>query len=313
MQKFRLSGVLVSLTLLTFSACAQPALAQENHRWHKQLVSRRNFDANAAHPSAAPTANLYSLQAAFVQDYPTIGANSDGSDLWPCLQSYQGGNGSNSDCATLGNPSIPTPTIAAVLGIPAYVWPLNNTNGVGNGFGCDALVNGTSGLSESQYIPCGQFETWYEDDTNDSTDDLLQRIVVRQGSTVIYDSGIVDFGPAGPTVKYPVDVILASDSNFGFWSGASVGPNNGNCTADISYPLTSPANPGGLYIVADNATCKEPVTGLATVTTTTALATPSYTKVTGTVCTSKGVPSPCYVVKWKEQYEIAQDWKLFFD
>ncbi len=244
MQKFRLSGVLVSLTLLTFSACAQPALAQENHRWHKQLVSRRNFDANAAHPSAAPTANLYSLQAAFVQDYPTIGANSDGSDLWPCLQSYQGGNGSNSDCATLGNPSIPTPTIAAVLGIPAYVWPLNNTNGVGNGFGCDALVNGTSGLSESQYIPCGQFETWYEDDTNDSTDDLLQRIVVRQGSTVIYDSGIVDFGPAGPTVKYPVDVILASDSNFGFWSGASVGPNNGNCTADISYPLTSPANPG---------------------------------------------------------------------
>ncbi len=148
-----------------------------------------------------------------------ISANADGSDLWPCLDLYQGGPGSNPDCPTLGIPSVPFPLGALVTGFPAYSWPLENTPGAGNGFGCDALSNGTTGALAAQYNPCGQIFTSYEDDTSDFTDDLLQRIVVTQAGAVIYDSGLVDFGPAGPSVTYPVSVFLTYDTNFGFWPG----------------------------------------------------------------------------------------------
>lgn len=193
---------------------------------------------------------------------------------------------------------------------PVALAGLENTQGVGNGYGCDALTNGTTGPLPSQYIPCGQIFTSFEDDTGDFSDDLLQRIVVTQGTSIIYDSGIVDYGPAGPSVSYPVSVILNYDANFGFWPGASVGPNNGNCSSNSDYPLTSPANPGKAYVVESGKTCQEPVPGVATFTTFTALATPEYTKVTGIRCTRQGVASPCYTVKWTKHHEIRQDWNI---
>jgi len=312
-------SVFASIALFAVSFCSEPAQAQEKH--HRTFSPKgaspkgaqpRNLESTTARPATAPPPNLYPIQASFTEDFPTIGTNSDGSNLWPCLQHYHGSDGSNADCPTLGNPSLPFPKIGVVLGKPGYGWPLKNTPGVGNGFGCDGLLNGTTGPLATEYTPCGLVATWFEDATGDSTDDLIYRIVVRQGTTAIYDSGTVNFGPAGPTVTYPVDVILTSDANFGFWPGANPGPNNGNCSPDFGYPLTSAADPG-FYIIASGRTCRQPVPGIATVNTRTALGTPEYTRVTGAVCTSQGVASPCYTVEWHKKYEISQDWKIFLE
>jgi len=304
------------IALATAFIGGQQVQAQEKH--HRTFLSTgapdsKTSQASANHASDRTTTlapNLYPIQASFTEDYPVIGANSDGSNLWPCLQHYHGGDGSNVDCPTLGNPSLPFPKIGIVQGKPAYSFRLQNTAGLGNGFGCDALTNGTSGPGGAQYLPCGLVATWFEDATGDSTDDLIYRIVIRQGETVVYDSGTANFGPAGPTVTYPVDVVLSSDTNLGFWPGNSVGPNNGNCSPNFAYPLAAPADPG-FYIIASGRTCKEPVAGEATVNTSTALGTPEYSKATGAACASQGVASPCYTVEWNKKYEIRQDMKIF--
>jgi hypothetical protein len=252
------------------------------------------------------------LQAAMSQAYPVIGANADGSDVWPCY----GRNAGDHDCPTIGDPPVRLPEGAFVTGVPAFSWALKNDDilgfGLGNGTGCDAFINGTTGLAASQYRPCGQLATFFEDDTNDANDDLLQRIVVTQGLEVIYDSGIVDYGPAGPTVKYPVDVELAYDANFGYWPGAKRGPNNGNCVTDIGYPLQAAQFPGFPYEVAAGSTCGRPAPGKARVHTETVLATPAYHEVGGARCTKHNVQSPCFTVTWQRKYQIEQDWDLFF-
>jgi len=313
MKIFRIYQAVASLAVVAMLSCGHQALAQDNRHPHfnKVVVPQPKTDSKNVRSAATPVPNLYSLQASFIQDYPVISANADGSNLWPCLDLYQGGPGSNPDCPTLGIPSVPFPLGALVTGFPAYSWPLENTPGAGNGFGCDALSNGTTGALAAQYNPCGQIFTSYEDDTSDFTDDLLQRIVVTQAGAVIYDSGLVDFGPAGPSVTYPVSVFLTYDTNFGFWPGTSIGPNNGNCSPNFNYPLTSAANPGAVYVVEAGKTCQEPVPGVATFTTFTALATPAYTKVTGLACTSRGVASPCYTVEWSKKYAIPQNWNIF--
>jgi hypothetical protein len=245
------------------------------------------------------------LQAAFTQAYPVIGANADGTDLWPCVS----GSTANPDCPTLGNPVIQFPRDAVVTGFPGFGFALQNTPGLGNGTGCDALVNGT-GPQGTPYKPCAQITTWYDDNTNDSTDDLLWRIEVTQGGNIIYASGTIDFGPAGPNVKYPVHVVLSNDANLGYWPGAGTGPNNGNCSKDIFYPLANPAFPGGFYEVAAGKSCVRPHAGPAQVTEVTLLATPAYAQVSGNACTGKGVASPCYVVKWTRTQEIRQNFTV---
>jgi hypothetical protein len=259
---------------------------------------------HAAHMGFAPQSPPYliGLQASLSGDYPVIGANADGTDLWPCVD-YQG---VNLDCPRIGKPGVRLPGYGIVTGFPAYSWTLQNTPGRGNGIGCDALINGTGTLA-IPYKPCAQISTWYEDATNDSTDDLIWHVRVMQGSTVIYDSGLQDYGPAGPSVTYPVHVVLAADANFGYWPGAEYGPNNGDCGTNILYPLQSPAFPGRPYQVATGQTCAEPVAGPAKVLTRTILATPTYTQVTGAACTRRNVPSPCYTVAWAKKYEIHQD------
>src|SRR5271169_2326758 len=130
-------------------------------------------------PSPSPKRHrplICTLQAAFTQGYPTIGVNADHTDLWPCF----GSSSTNPDCPTIGNPSITFPSGAVALGAPAYVWQLNNPGS--NGYGCNSDTNGTSTTS---YLPCGQTETWYEDDTGDSTDDLIYSIVVTQGTNTL--------------------------------------------------------------------------------------------------------------------------------
>ncbi len=146
-------SVFASIALFAVSFCSEPAQAQEKHHrtFSPKGAQPRNLESTTARPATAPPPNLYPIQASFTEDFPTIGANSDGSNLWPCLQHYHGSDGSNADCPTLGNPSLPFPKIGVVLGKPGYGWPLKNTPGVGNGFGCDALLNGTTGPLATEY------------------------------------------------------------------------------------------------------------------------------------------------------------------
>jgi hypothetical protein len=299
------------LTLGVGGLCAKPSLAQVHHLQMRPAPQAQAV-ANAAvrTETVALPSRLVALQATMTQVYPTIGANADGTDLWPC---FGFSPNPNPDCATAGNPEIQLPLGGAILGFPSHVWKLQAEGSI-NGIGCDALTNGTTGPSGVAYKPCGQIATWYEDDTFDSTDDLLQRIVVTQGveERIIYDSGVVDYGPAGPAVQYPVTVILNTDANFGYWPGAASGPNNGNCSGNSGYPLASPDNPGKVYVVGGHTSCEGPVPGPAHFTTYTVLATPTYTQVTGAACASKGVASPCYTVSWMKTDEIHQDFDVFF-
>ena len=303
-----LSKTLVVLAATAAAVFSQSLAAQTTV--HRHLISMGSSNAATRVQPVLPPTRLVPLQAAMTQAYPIIGANSDGSDLWPCY----GHTTPNGDCPTVGNPVVALPRGTLVTGKPAHSWALENGNifgfGLGNGIGCDAYVNGTTGLEPVLYKPCAQITTFFEDDTNDADDDLLQRVVVTQGPNVIYDSGIVDFGPAGP-INYPVDVELYYDVNFGFWPGAESGPNNGNCTPDIAYPLAAPTFPGVIYQVAGGSTCRRPVVGRAHVRTETTLATPSYFQVTGHHCTGHNVASPCYEVTWARKHHIVQDWDVF--
>jgi hypothetical protein len=294
----------------------RPAAGQEAHRprVHMKVVRKDSAEIAAAGSASAPPNRLYALQGAFTQTYPTIGANSDGSDVWPCTGGSSS-TGPDPDCPTIGSPTILFPSIATAIGNPAFVWQLKNTPGSGNGQGCDALINGTGHLGVP-YLPCGQVETWYEDDSNDATDDLLYTMTVTQGNRTLATTGTVDFGPntSGPTTP-PSDVIIYNPINLGFGpgDGPATGPNNGNCTPDFNYPLTAPANPGEVYLVAAGKACVEPLPGPATITVTTALASPVYTRVTGTACTAQGVASPCYTVEWIRKHEICQTWDIWLE
>jgi hypothetical protein len=304
---------LPALALVATTICCQTAGSKEFHYRKMMPEASTSQGSSMQHAPVTPPPALISLQANFTQTYPLLGANADGSDIWPCF-----GRGNNPDCAMIGNPPVPLPRGGIVMGRPAFSWALQNNDilgfGLGNGTGCDALTNGTVGQPFEPgvlYRPCGQIFTSYEDDTADTTDDLLQRVVVTQGTKIIYDSGVVDFGPAGP-INYPVDVVLFTDANFGYWPGAADGPNNGNCSGNIGYPLSAPTFPAGtVYTVASNTTCQQPVAGPATFTTYTELATPEYRQLTGRECTSKGAASPCFTVKFTKRYRIHQDFDIF--
>jgi hypothetical protein len=308
------------------SVSAQQVSAQQSSAQAQQTPSHRpraNFkimrreraeNSTTAAAEAGPWPNLYALQQAFTQTYPTIGANSDGTDIWPCTGGSSA-TGPDPDCPTIGSPTILFPSNATAIGNPAFIWKLKNTPGYGNGQGCDALVNGTGHLGVP-YLPCGQVETWYEDDSNDTTDDMLYSMSIVQGPRVLYATGTVDFGTnVEASTTPPSDVIIYNPLNLGFGpgDGPSTGPNNGNCNPNFNYPLAAPSNPGEPFLIAANKTCVEPTPGPATIIVTTALGTPIYTKATGTTCTTQGVASPCYTVEWTKKHEICQVWDIWLE
>ena len=307
-----LSRTLAEVAVAGLVLSVHPARAQVTP--HRLVVPLAHGDGAAAVPADhLPPERLVPRQAGMYQAFPQEFANADGSDVWPCL----GHATPNGNCPTVGNPVVPLPPGAFVSGFPAYSWALNNDDifghGVGNGVGCDAFVNGSTGIAPSQYKVCGQIATFYEDDTGDFTNDLLQRVLVTQGPDVIFDSGLVDFGAVGPGFDFPIDVILWYDVNFGYWPGAHKGPNNANCSPDINYPLAAAAfPPGGFYEIAAGSTCRRPVAGKAHVHTETLLATPHYTQVTGDRCTNHNVASPCFVTSWDSKKDkMVQDFDIF--
>src|SRR5208283_4986152 len=83
------------------------------------------------------------------------------------------------------------------------------------------------------YAPCGQVTIFYQDFSNDTTDDLLWSAVVTQGGSVIADPGTQDWGPN----PFNGDlVVFYQDFNFG--TLGDNGPNNGNCVPDYTYPTS---------------------------------------------------------------------------
>jgi hypothetical protein len=168
MKTYGLSSVLATVALVATTISGQPATSKEMQRLMLPSLApaRANGDGVGQPSSRMPPPQLIGLQAHLTQAYPVVNGNSDGSDLWPCL-----GRGNNPDCAMIGNPPVPLPRGGIVMGRPAFTWALQNNNiigfGLGNGTGCDALTNGTTGgVAEGPlYRPCGQIFTSYEDHT----------------------------------------------------------------------------------------------------------------------------------------------------
>ena len=252
-----------------------------------------------------PPANaLYGMGQAFVAtSYPIL--DSYGDDMWPCIAGVTTGTPPEDyDCESIvtGMGIEAFPPGAVVLGVPQYIWSLADCNGTTNG-----------------NIPCALLMTWFEDDANDLTDDQTELITVTQvqsGKTVyIYDSGTQDFGidtpPNGTGGLTPPanDVISYNDVNFGTL-GQTAGPNNGNCQANSNYPAPTAAYPG-YFVIQANKTCVDPQPGLATVTATTGLATPTWTESTKAKCIAAGVSYPCYTVTFKTTHSLVQKWTIW--
>jgi hypothetical protein len=277
--------VFVCLAIVALFVCGQQLLAQEvPHHYHTQLVHRVNSDHAIPQTNPAPPAGLYGTSQVFAATPLPSGVNTDGTDLWPC---FGNSSSANPDCPTIGDPSVTFPSGGVAVGGPQYTWSFA---------ACDASAS-------TDTTPCGQTETWYEDDSNDtaSTDDLTYSITatqVQSGKTVyIADSGTVDFGPNPYGGLSPAaNVIIYGDQNFG--TLGATGKNNGNCDANFNYP--SPVLPG-VFVVAANKTCVNPVPGVATITATTSIATATFKTV-------KGVTTVTYKVK----YKVAQKWNIFF-
>ncbi len=236
-----------------------PALAQSQPHFQVRMVP--HSQSAKVDPNVAPLA-LFPLWQAFTTY--AIDPNT-GVDEWPC-------SGGQPECATI-NP------LGLVVGDPAYIWSLTD---------CNATSTSTPN--------CGQTETWYEDNTNDTTDDLIYSLVARQGKNYIYDSGTVDFGVVYVGAPFPHLGGLISDSNFG--TMGETGENNGNCYASYNYPY--PTLPG-YFTIAANQTCSAPIAGPVSITATTALATPTWKY-------KNGVP---YEVTFTIKHGITQEWTIY--
>jgi hypothetical protein len=288
MSKSRWVQVITLFAIVSFCACSQMAFA----RPHAVAVPQSHSQAQL---TSYPAPGLYAVTQAFAgSPYPNWTNNTDGVELWPCF----GDGGGNGDCSTIGNPAIGFDGIA--VGSPYFVWSVA---------GCDGTTNGTQVpyaqgetwnpfAINGYYVPCGQINIFYQDFSNDNTDDLLWSAVVTQGGNVIADTGIQDWGPN----PFEGDlVVFFQDSNFGTLGDS--GPNNGNCVPNYNYPgATIPTSYP--FIIAAGKTCVDPTAGPATITVTTSLSTPTWT------CKTEHSVTTC-TVKYTKAYSIKQQWSIY--
>ncbi len=115
--------------------------------------------------------------------------------LWPCFGYGGTGTDANPDCPYLGDSSwngtesLPGGRSGsrhpAIRMAPECRLAYPDLQA----FGCDGSTTADAGAY------CGEVDTWYEDWTGDSTDELTYLVEATQGTTVVSDSGTVDFGP----------------------------------------------------------------------------------------------------------------------
>jgi len=299
---------------MILAVCVSGAFAEQHKSAPYHIAIVQNHHQGQQVPSPLLTANLYGTAATFVgSPYADAAAagynplNATGADLWPCFGSATDTAGTNANpyCAsfaddyyvsTSGSPTtnVYIPGGAAVLGTPSYTWSLT---------ACDASTTADT------FNFCGQTNTWYEDDTGDSADELTYSITAQQGTTYVSDSGTVVFGPNGFGGASPAaNVVIYGDANFGT-DGVATGPNNGNCSADFGYPLTAGAWPGSTYVIAAGKTCKNPTAGTVSFVATTEVATPVYTESSkASVCLT--TPTPCWTVKFTKKYALTQKFSI---
>jgi hypothetical protein len=328
----RLFKLCMLIAALAAFLCTQ-AVAQP--RSHIVVLSKH---AAGARPEAAgpPAANFYGISAYLATEplnqpgnpwdgpYPGNGTTNVPNDLWPCF----GGDGTaQPDCETIDGSSSLAGSI--VLGSPSYTWFLSANTATTQPYGCDATSTGDT------YHMCTQANNFYEDDSGDTSDDLIFTIEIEQGSDIIYDSGIQDYGPnpygdiLAETGVAPV-IVFYEDMVFGIPNGGD--PNaDGPCFQSYNYP-SNVAGPGenyqglantfeGLFGISPGKDCVAPKAGLATVTITTELATPSWTGETKlSDCPESTMDGPpngsspyCYTVKYTKKYEISQKFNIWLE
>ncbi len=222
MTKPRLFHLAFSVAMVAFLICGQYALAQETKaksRLHIQAHVVSTTDQGVA-SNVVEKKILYQLSSGFGA-LPPKDANGD--DEWPCVPNSA--NANYPDCSNIAPGGV-------VIGTPAFTQSLAN---------CD---DSTSTISY-----CGQIFWFYEDETGDSTDDLIVTIAVKQAKNYIADV-VYNFGPN----PFPVGsvVIISQDTAFG--TLGETGAGNGFC-----YYSTE--------------TCVNPKAGVATATVTTTVGT----------------------------------------
>jgi len=292
MSKSRCFQVITLLSILAFAACSQIAFARPRAAAtpHSQ-----------AQPATYPAPGLYGVTQAFAgSPYPNWTNNTNGVELWPCF----GQGGGNGDCPSIGNPTIGFDGIAT--GDPYVIWSLaacdGTTNGTQNPYTWDQGETWNAYAINGFYVPCGQINIFYQDYTNDTSDDILWRAQVTQGLNVIADTGTQDWGPNGFASINGQLIVFYQDFNFG--TLGDTGPNNGNCVPDYNYPNTIPPAPSYPVITAGGHTCVDPVAGPATITVETSVATPTWT------CKDKESVVTCKV-KYTTVYSLKQEWKIY--
>lgn len=208
MTKSRWILVLASLAIAALVVSGQQAVAQSLHPFKLTVVPARRGD----HPAVKEKKALYQLAAGFGVLPPLDGS---GNDSWPCF-------GGDTDCSAIAPGGV-------VIGDPFYTWSLT---------ACDA--------SSSTFTNCGQFFNFWEDDTLDTTDDLVISVVVQQGKSFIFDSGAQNFGPNPFGTAAGQLIVLSQDTAFG--TQGQSGPGNGFCAGSTETCVDPKAGPATITI-----------------------------------------------------------------
>jgi hypothetical protein len=271
MTRRYLLPLVAAVTVVALFVCASNSQAAEvPHHWHIKAIPHNPNGGSRPTDGAGPPAALYGISQAFVETPLGQPGNTADAELWPCF----GGEGTvQPDCAFIGSTGTSdTASLSGsvVVGTDAYVWYLNadSTNAPLQPFGCNASTSADA----TNY--CGQTNTWYEDWSGDTADELTYLLEATQNGSVVADSGTVDFGPNPYGTLSPVgDVIIYGDQNFG--TLGQTGENNGNCEANYNYPIPA-AQFAAITSITDSGT------GTVTVTAANAFAVGDYVYITGT-------------------------------
>ena len=221
MKKSRLFYLFMCLAIVGFTVCGQQALAQTVHHLQARAVSQNGVHSQAKTEKKA----LEQLMSGFGVLPPVDGGDND---EWPCFPG--GGNPNDADCASIAPGGV-------VLGSVAYSQSLAN---------CDA--------NTSTSPNCGQIFWFYEDDTGNTTDNLVVSIVVKQGKNFVLDTGPFNFGPN----PFPAGSVIVVSDDVAFGTLGETGPSNGYCAGSTE-------------------SCINPVKGVANVTITTTVGTSTIT------------------------------------
>ena len=188
-------------------------------------------------------------------------------DEWPCDPTW--GAPYSTYCPTITGDNAWGGGI--VIGYPDYSIEYAGDTTLANG-DPPCFYTSVPALTSQGVLPfCTQILNFWEDDTGDTTDELYQTIVALQGSTIILDTGVIDWGTNGDGTGNPAENFEWIDVLFGTFG--QTGVNNGMCLkANSIYAV---GNEGPYWQYASAKTCGQPVPGAATVTVTTYTGPPS--------------------------------------